>query len=153
MSLGKPLTPALLSLASILPSVNFRRGSIQESLTTIWQGGLSREYICAPHMVVLHLCNASEIKRRLSTTTSLPTKAPIHTTRTHFFPSTCKITVSSNPISQSGARERPIKICKNSSGYSLISIGAVERDPPLSKNVKKMWWPNNHTHGAECRPS
>ena len=101
MSFGTPLTPALLSLASIVPSVNFRRGSIQESLTTIWRGGFPGECICAPHTIVPHPCIASEIKRRLSTITSLPTKAPVHATRKRFLPSACEITVSSNPISQS----------------------------------------------------
>jgi len=153
MSLGTPLTPALLSLASMPPSINFRRGSIQESLTTIRRGGFSGEDISAVQTVVLRPCNASEMKRMVSMTTSLPTKSPVHATRTRFFPSMSKITVSSKPIRQSGAHERPTKILKNSSGFWLISMGAVERDPPLSKNVRIMWCPKNHRQGAECRPS
>ena len=155
MSLGTPSTPASLSFAIMLPLVNFHRGLIQESFTTIHRGieaDPSRVDInLAAHTVVLHPCKASEMKRSLSRTTSFPRSS--NATTTCFLPSLSQSMVSSNPIRDGGTHEIPIKICKNSSGYLLISIDTVERDPPLSKNVKTMQSPNIRREEAECLPS
>ena len=35
----------------------------------------------------------------------------------------------------------------------VISMGAVERDPPLSKNIRITWCPKNCRQGVECRTS
>ena len=159
MSLGTPSTPALLSLARIPPLVNFHKGSIQESLTTILWGKVGRcdsgegAHIDAAQTVVPRPCRASEMKMSWSRMTSVTSEFPSHATNMCFLPSLSQNIVSSNPICPGGARERPTRICKNSLGHVWISMGAVEGEPPLSKNVRTILCPNIQRQGAECLPS
>ena len=85
--------------------------------------------------------------------TTSASEFPFHATNKCFLPSLPQKTVSSNPIRPGGAHERPTKIRKNSSGYLWILMGAVEREPSLSKNVRTILCPNIRRQGAECLPS